>query len=137
MQNLDKRKKLASKVFGVGTGRICFDETRLAEIKEAITKQDIKDLYASGAISIKEISGRQAYVKRKTKRGPGKIKLKIRPGKRHYIHLTRKLRRHIKELKIQGKIQQDLYLNLRKKIKAREFKDKSHLKEHLTEIKIK
>ena len=51
MQNLDKRKFLASKVFGVGKGRICFDASRLAEIKEAITKQDIKELNKEISIS--------------------------------------------------------------------------------------
>ena len=83
MQNLDKKKRLAAKVFNVGIERICFDVERLSEIKEAITKQDIKDLFSAGAITIKEISGRRTNVKRKTKRGPGKIKLKIKPGKRH------------------------------------------------------
>jgi large subunit ribosomal protein L19e len=82
MQNLNKRRKLASKVFGVGIERICFDANRLEEIKEAITKQDMRDLKESGAISIKEISGRKTNVKRKTKRGPGKIKMKIRKKRR-------------------------------------------------------
>ena len=137
MQNLDKRKFLASKVFGVGKGRICFDVARLAEIKEAITKQDIKDLYQSGAITIKEISGRHAHVKRETKRGPGKIKMKIKPGKRQYIYMVRKLRRHLVELKKQERLTGEQYLDLRKRVKAREFKDKAHLKEHIASGGIK
>ena len=44
MKKLDRRKDLASRVLGVGKRRIIFDSSRLSEIKEAITKQDIKDL---------------------------------------------------------------------------------------------
>lgn len=137
MQNLNKRKKLAARVFGVGIERICFDVSRLEEIKEAITKQDIKDLFSSGAITIKEIKGRKTNVKRKTKRGPGKIKRKIKPGKRQYIYHVRKLRRHIQELRTQEKLSEDKYQELRIKIKAREFKDKNHLKEYISSGEIK
>ena len=48
--NLSKKKKLAAKVFGVGKERIVFAKSRLNEIKEAITKQDIRDLKNDGAI---------------------------------------------------------------------------------------
>ena len=129
--NLRKRKQLASKVLGVGKNKILFDESRLAEIKEAITKQDIRDLFQSGLISIKETRGRRKNIKRKTRRGPGKIKIKVVNRKRNYMLLVRKLRRHIKEIKIQGKISKEQYEELRKKIKSSEFKSKAHLKEYL------
>jgi large subunit ribosomal protein L19e len=131
MDNLNKRKELACRVFGVGKSKILFDITRLPEIKEAITKQDIRDLYASGAISIKETRGRKLKVKRTTKRGPGKIKWVIGNKKRKYIILVRKLRKYIAELRIQGKLNPVQYLDLRKKIRARAFKDKAHLKEQM------
>ncbi len=135
MKKLDKRKYLASKVLGVGKGRIKFNSDRLADIKEAITKQDIRDLYNEGIITIKPIHGRRKVERRKTKRGSGKIKKRINEKKRKYVRLVRKLRRHIKEIKKQGKINGEEYIILRKKIKAREFKDKAHLKEHLGERK--
>ncbi len=53
--NLRKKKALAARTFGVGLSRIEFLEPRLDEIKEAITKQDIRDLYKDGAIRIKNI----------------------------------------------------------------------------------
>jgi len=133
MKNLNKRKLLAAKVFNVGINRVVFDNTRLDEIKEAITKQDIKDLYNAGAISIKQISGRRVNEKRKTKRGPGKIKLKIKPGKQKYVFLVRKLRGYIKELKKQDKLKEEHYTELRKKIKSGQFSDKAHLREHIRE----
>ena len=40
--NLSKKKKLAAKTLGVGKGRLQFKQENLNEIKEAITRQDIK-----------------------------------------------------------------------------------------------
>ena len=53
--NLKKKKILAAKTLGVGRNRIRLLKSRLDEIKEAITKQDIRDLKNDGAILIKEI----------------------------------------------------------------------------------
>lgn len=129
MDNLNKRKELAAKVFGVGKGKILFNTLRLSEIKEAITKQDIRDLFADGAIMIRETRGRQKKKIRTTRRGPGKIKWVIGNKKRKYVIITRKLRRYVNELRVQGKITMQQYKDLRKQIKAGTFKDKAHLKE--------
>ena len=131
MQELRKRKALASKVLGVGKNKIIFDSSKLPEIKEAITKQDIRDLYDAGIIMIRESRGTKKKIKRTTKRGPGKMKRKVKPGKREYVIITRKLRGYVSELKTQGKLNQNEFENIRKKIKARAFKNKAHLKEHL------
>jgi len=136
MKKLDKRKELASKVLRVGKGRICFDSSRLAEIKEAITKQDIKDLYAEGIISIKPVSGRKKIKKRKTKRGFGKKKRRINNRKEGYVKLVRKLRDYVKELRKQG-LDNEAYNGLRKKIKAKSFRSKSQLKEYIETEKLK
>ena len=132
MTNLTKRKELASKVLGVGKNKIIFDSLRIAEIKEAITKQDIRDLYADGAISIREKRGRKTKEKRKTRRGPGKIKLTVRDPKGDYVSLVRKLRGYLNELRKHSKITDSEFLDLRKKIKAGVFKSKSHLKEYIS-----
>ena len=71
-----KKRDLAAKTMKVGKDRITFVRARLEEIKEAITKQDIRDLVASGAIMIKPVKGRKTNVKRRNKRGTGKIKKK-------------------------------------------------------------
>ncbi len=128
---LDKKKELAAKTLKVGKGRICFDTENLAEIKEAITKQDIKDLYSQGMILIKPVKGRKTIKKRKTRRGAGKIKKKVNKRKQEYVKITRKLRAYIKELTKQNKIDKEEYLELRKKIRARIFRSKAQLKEYL------
>ncbi len=135
MKNLEKRKALASKVFGAGVNKIFFDPSRLDEIKEAITRQDIRDLYESGAIKIKEKVGRLKKEHRTTKRGVGKIKKKVHFRKRNYMRMVRKLRRHVSELRKQKKLNQENYRSLRVKIKANMFKDKSHLKDYIGGLK--
>ncbi|MDD5699665.1 MAG: 50S ribosomal protein L19e [Candidatus Nanoarchaeia archaeon] len=136
---LDKKKRLAAKVLGVGKQRIVFLEPRLNEIKEAITKDDIRSLRADGAIMIKEIRGKRLRQnKRKTERSPGNIRKNAKNSKREYMIITRKLRKHILELKGKNLLTRENFLDLRKKIKNRFFKSKSQLKEYLkTELTIK
>jgi len=128
--NLSKKKNLAAKTLKVGKGRIVFMKSRLEEIKEAITKQDMRDLYKEGAIILKEIKGRKKIEKRKKARGPGKIQRKPNKRKKEYVKMTRKLRGYVKELKNQGKISKEEIKEIRKKIRNKYFKSKAHLKEY-------
>jgi len=131
MKKLDKRKELASKVLKVGKNKIKFDSDKLAEIKEAITKQDIKELYSEGYITIKPKRGRKTIKKRKTRKGPGKRKRTVSTKKQDHVKIVRKLRNYIKELKKHETIDNVFYQELRKKIRAKTFKTKAHLKEYI------
>src|SRR3989338_2245376 len=128
--NLSKKKELAKRAFGIGKDRIIFVESRLDEIKDAITKQDMRDLRGSGAIIIKEASGRRG-AKNKGRRGAGKIIKSTKIRKKDYVVLTRKLRKHIAEIKRSGEITKDKLDDTRKKIRNRIFRSKAHLREHL------
>ena len=132
---LENKKELASRTLGIGKDRIIFNPSRLKEIKEAITKQDIKDLVSSNAILLKEIKGRKKVERRKTRRRAGSIRKKIKHGKRKYIILTRKFRSYLKQLRRKEEISEELYIKLRQEIRASMYKDLSHLKERLKEIK--
>jgi ribosomal protein L19E len=129
--NLRKKKELAAKTLGIGKNRIHFSEEGLTEIKEAITKQDIKDLFSEGIITIKPINGRRTIKKRKTKIGPGKRKKRINKRKQEYVRITKKLRIYLKELKRSNAINRELYIELRKKLRNRYFKSKANLREYL------
>jgi len=129
--NLAKKKALAAKTLKVGKNRIVFNIEALPEIKQAITKQDIISLKQDGIISIKQVKGRKTLVKRKTRRGPGKIKKKVNHRKEEYVKITRKLRSYIKQLKNRGSIDRELYKDLRKKIKMRTFRSHGTLKDYL------
>ncbi len=133
---LNKKKALAAKVLMVGKGRVIFNKERLDEIKEAITKQDIRDLLDTGAILIRESTGKRRLVRRKTRRRMGSIRKKVKPGKRVYILRTRKLRQYLAELKKQEKITLEQYRTLRKQIKASLYRNKAHMKEHIASLQI-
>ena len=131
--NLSKKRTLAGKALAVAPSRIRFNESRLSEVKDAITKQDMRDLLAAGALSIRQVAGRKTTVKRATRRRAGSIGLKIKLGKTGYMILTRKFRRYIAGLKRRGKLSAEKYSSLRKQIRARNFRNLAHLKEHLQE----
>jgi large subunit ribosomal protein L19e len=132
--NLSKKKKLAKRTLNVGGDRIVFLESRLDEIKDAITKQDIRDLYNTGAIIIKERKGRKK-VERNRSRSVGNVHKKVRKKKRAYIAITRKLRRHLNHKLTTGEISKESVIDIRKKIRNKYFKSKSHMKEYLGGIK--
>jgi len=132
--NLSKKKKLVKRTLNIGEDRIVFLESRLEEIKDAITKQDIRDLVKSGAIIIKERKGRKK-VQRTKSRSTGNIRKKAKKKKREYIIITRKLRRYLKGFEAEGKILKEDVTDMRKKIRNREFRSAAHLKEYIGGIK--
>lgn len=127
--NLKKKKALAVKVLGVGRDRVWFNPERLAEIKEAITRQDITDLAKQNVIKIKEITGTRKKKKRKTRRRAGKVSKKVKPGKRGYIIKIRKMRRYLRTARARAKIDSATYRKLRNYAKSGVIKDIKHLQE--------
>jgi large subunit ribosomal protein L19e len=127
--NLSKKKSLTKRTFNVGDDRIIFVDSRLNEIKEAITKQDIRDLQKSGAIIIKEIHGRKNNPKRKN-RSIGNVRKKIGSRKRNYVIMTRKLRKYARSQLAAGKISKENLKDAGKKIRNKYFRSKAHMKEH-------
>lgn len=127
--NLKIKKKLAARTLGVGTEKVVFNPARIEEIKEALTKQDIRDLVAGGAITVKADKGRRKNIKKK-RRKAGKVKKKVGGRKRGYINLTRKLRKYARQLKLQGKIDDEKHKKFRKEFRARVYKSKEHFKEY-------
>lgn len=128
--NLGKKKKLAIRTFGVGKSKISFLKPRLEEIKEAITKQDMRGLKEEGAIIIHETRGKKVKT-RKTKRSPGNIRKKVNKRKKDYIIMTRKQRKYTSEMRKQEKISRPEEIEIRKKIRNKIFKSLAHLKDHV------
>lgn len=135
--NLRKKKLLAARTLNVGKERIIFVNSRLAEIKEAITKQDIRDLKASEAIIVRNVKGRKKVIKKIGGRSVGNIRKKVNRRKENYVIHTRKLRKYVGEMKGQGKISRESFLDIRKKIKNKQFKSLNHLKEYIGELNSK
>ena len=133
--NLSKKKILAAKTLKVGKDRIAFPKSRLEEIKEAITNQDMRNLFSEGAIFIKEIKGQKTNKKKIKSRSPGNIRKKVNVRKRTYVLATRKLRKYAKIKKNLGEISREDEIEIRKKIRNRIFKSKAHLREYMEGIK--
>ena len=132
--NLRKKKAMASRLLGIGKERIMFIPSRANEIKEAITKQDIRDLVIDKAIIIRDVKGRKT-VRKKRSRSVGNVRKKVNKRKQNYVKLTRKLRGYICELSKQGILSKEEVTEIRKKIRNSEFKSKSHLKEYIGGLK--
>ena len=129
--NLGKKKMLAVRTLKVGKERILFVKSRLGDIKEAITKQDILDLKRDGAIVIKEVQGRKKIENKKVKRGPGNVRRKVKTRKQDYVKLTRKLRTYIREVRKQGKIAEEEVNEIRNRIRNRNFKSLANMKDYI------
>lgn len=128
---LDKKKKLAAKVLDVGLGRVWFNPARQEEIKEAITRQDIRDLVKEKAIRIKPITGKRKKVKRKTRKHAGKIK-KVVKDKMEYVHKIRRMRAYLRLLRSAGRLSSKDYSKLRRDAKSTVFTDFKQFKEHIS-----
>ena len=134
---LDKKKQLAANVLEVGNERVWFNPARLDEIKEAITRQDIRDLFKEGVIKIKQITGKRKQKKqKKRRRGPGN-KRKVVRDKMEYVMKIRKMRAYLKLLRQEGRLDSKEFRKLRNYSKSGVFTDIKHLKEHIIGVKHK
>jgi len=136
--NLKLQKKLAAKAFKVGMSRVKIDPKQAADLKEAITKADIRGLVSTGVISILPKRGisrhraRTRHIQRKKgrQRGHGRRKGPAgarTPRKRAWIHLVRAQRRALDALQQRKTIDPSTYRRLYLQIKAGTFRNVRHL----------
>ena len=141
---MNLQKKLAAKVLRCSPKRIVFDNENLAEIKEAITKHDIKLLIGKGLIKVLPKRGVSRVRANKiriqkikgNRRGPGSRKGKAgarENEKRAWINKIRKQRALIKRLYVSKKIDTKLYRELYRKSKGNFFRSARHIKIYLEE----
>ena len=141
---LNVQKRIAADILKAGQNRVWFDNARLNEIKEAITKADIRKLINDGAIKAKQKKGISSFrtnklrlQKRKGRRkGPGSrkgTKTARTPRKRAWITKVRGQRSFIKLLKIKKLVAPETYTKIYRMIKGNQFRSKRHLKLYLGE----
>ena len=144
IMELKVKKRLASQVLKCSPKRVWLDELRLEEIKEAITKADIRALISKGAIQIKhkksKSRGRSRLLqnqKRKGKRrghGSRKGKKTARsPKKEVWINRIRAQRNLIRRLKEGNKITKKSYRELYRKCKGGFVRSIRHMKVYIEE----
>lgn len=141
------QKRLASQILKCSPKRVKFNSERLADIKEAITKTDIRGLLGDktvSAIPARGVSRSRANKKAAQKhkglqRGPGKRKGKktaINPPKKAWMTKIRLQRSFLRELKDKGYLEQEVYKNLYAKAKGGFFRSKRHIKIYLDDHKL-
>lgn len=141
---LGPQKKNAAQILKCSEKKIVFDPSRLDEVKEAITKEDMRDLIKKKIIKLKktkEISKVRSRIRKKQRqkgrqRGFGSRKGKRRKGKRDWINRIRVQRRLVKGLRNTGKISKKDYRNLYLKAKGGFFRSKRHIKLYIEENKL-
>ncbi len=141
---LSVQKRLASVVLKCSPKRVHLTPERAADIKEAITKSDIRGLVAEGVISEVQKKGvsrvrakHKADQRRKgLQRGPGKRKGKktaIVPRKEAWMAKVRTQRIFLKELRANGVVDQASFKSLYRKTGGGFFRNKRHIKIFMNE----
>ena len=142
--DLKVQKRIAASALGVSPKRIWFDPNRLAEIKESITKIDIRSLIRDKAIQKKQKRGISGFRSKKIKiqkskgrrKGEGSKKgakkARLNP-KREWMIKVRLQRAFLKELKKKKILTTQDYRPLFRKVKGGFFRSKRHIKLYLGE----
>jgi large subunit ribosomal protein L19e len=141
------QKKLASQLSKRSPKKIKLDVNRMEEIKEAITKADIRSLIKDKAIKLESAKGISRARARKTnkqkvrgrKKGQGSRKGKANArlrDKKKWMQKIRLQREFLRELKLKNKISSQVFKDLYKKSKGGFFRSKRHIKLYLKEHKL-
>lgn len=141
---LKVQKRLASSILKRSKKKVGLDTSRLEEIKEAITRFDVKSLIKNGAIKIRPVKGQSKVRSRKLKEqrkkgrrrnaGSRKGKATARlPRKQQWMDSVRSQRKFIRELRDNNKIDQSTYRMLYRKSKGGYFRSKRHIKLYMEE----
>jgi len=143
--NLRTKKRLVSRVVGVGVNRVRFDSDHLDDIADAITRDSIRSLLTANTITIKKIVGTsrgRAQLKRiqKKKRGTKQGSKKGRKGarigkKRVHVIKVRALRYRLKVAKDRKEITNPEFWTLYKMIGGNVVRNSAHLRSLIEEIK--
>ena len=138
------QRRLAAQILKCGENRIRFDSDRLEDIKEAITKTDIRSLVSNGVISKRRLLNTSGFWARKRREQKsygkqkghgsrkGKKTARLNP-KRTWMNKIRLQRGFIKSLRENNMITSVAYHELYMKSKGGFFRSLRHLKLYITE----
>jgi len=141
---LKLQKRLAASILHCSPKRVVFDPARLEDIKEAITKTDIRLLVGEGAITGRPQKGvsRGRANKLKTqkskglRKGAGSKKGKAtarRPRKKAWMDRIRAQRKFLKHLRNSALIKHEAFKELYSKSKGGYFRSIKHIKIYINE----
>ena len=141
--NLKAKKRLVSRIVGVGVNRVRFDGDHLDDVADAITRDDIRSLITANTITIKSFTGTsrgRAKAKKiqKSKRGATQGSKKGRKGAREgkkavYVKKVRSLRYVLKIAKDRKEIDNNTFKSIYKKIGGNTIRNRAHLRTVISE----
>ena len=135
--NLKTKKRLVSRIVGVGVNRVRFDNDHLDDVADAITRDDIRSLITANTITIKSFTGTshgRAQAKRGTKQGSKKGRKGARVGKKTvYVNKVRALRYLLKVSKDRKEITNESFKAIYKKIGGNTIRNRAHLRTVIAE----
>ena len=142
MTDLKAQKRMAADVLDVGKSRVWFDPEEQAEIAEAITREDIRELVDEGTIRAKDAKGnskgraRERAAKRSYGHRKGAGSRKGRSGARQnkkdaWVSRIRAQRRRLKELREDGTLDRSQYRSLYNKASGGEFDSVDRLEAYI------
>ncbi len=136
--NLRAKKRLVSRVTGVGIHRVKFDSDHLEDVADAITRANIRSLITANTIKIKSITGtskgrahkkKSQRNKRGTTQGSKHGRKGARVGKKSaYVAKVRSLRRLLKIAKDRKDLTNPEFWTLYKKVGGNTVRNKAHLR---------
>ncbi len=138
------QKRLAAQILKCSPGRVVFDPEKLAEIKEAITKFDVRRLVEKGIITRMPVQGISKFraratkvqVRRSRRTGPGSRKGSASAradSKLQWMRLIRAQRDLLKRLRDHKLITQETFNTMYTKAKGGFFRSTHHIKLFLKE----
>ena len=141
---IGNRKRIIASMLKIGETRVWIDPERLSDVKEAITKADLRNLVRDGAIKIKPVVGvskgrfREHLTQKRKGRRQGKgsrqgKKTSRLSRKTSWVNMVRTHRDLATILKNKKLIQNNVYKDLRHKIKGGFFRSKGHIIVYLEE----
>jgi large subunit ribosomal protein L19e len=141
---LKLQKRLAASMLKCSPKRVVFNPARLEDIKEAITKTDIRLLIGGGVIAERPSTGvsrarankRKNQKKKGLRRGEGSRKGKFTarsPSKEAWMNKIRAQRMFLKYLRSSSLIKQEDFKQLYSKSKGGFFRSIKHIKLYLNE----
>jgi large subunit ribosomal protein L19e len=139
MSDVASQKRIVASVLKCGVNRVWFDPSRISDIENAISREDLRALITEGAIKARQKKGvsrgrarariaQRSYGHRK---GAGKRKGAAgarKPSKTAWVQKIRAIRKVLVELRTAGTIDRHMYRILYRKAAGGQFRSVAHLK---------
>jgi len=139
MSQISGQRRLAAEVLKCGLNRVWFNPERIADVQQAISREDIRNLILDGVIAshqkvgnsrgrAREMMAKRSYGHRK---GPGRRKGAVGSrtvSKERWVSRIRAQRRVLRDLRETGEIERSVYRRFYRRAAGGQFRTVAHLR---------